>query len=117
MRKYLIYLIFVLFLTVVYMKPPEHIFVLFVLLLFLAVGCMKQPEHILKQQEEIVKLKEENFVLSLLPSNSVIVETLGSDWYVVEIIIDKQPRKFLLKWWFGSHGETGLNLTELSEDE
>ena len=91
----------------------------FVLLLFLSVGCMKpQPEHILKQQEEIAKQiakqNEENFVLSLLPPDSIVIETLGY-WHVVEIKINEQPRRFLFKYWYGSHGEIGMNLTELSD--
>lgn len=85
-------------------------YLIFVLFLLLFVGCAKimEPEHILKQQQE-------NFVLSLLPPDSTIIKTLNEKWYIVEIKINEQPKEFLFKYWYGSHGEISINLTELSE--
>jgi hypothetical protein len=79
----------------------------FVLALAL-VGCAPEPDSVVEERQT-------NYVLTLLPPKSTIVEKLGDKWFVVEINIDEQPKRFLFGYWYGSHSEVGMTLTELSK--
>ena len=61
---------------------------------------------------------------SILPKNVQILEDLGiasryngsQGWLVIEMTILGKPRKYLLNWWDGSHGEIGSSMVEIKDE-
>lgn len=81
-------------------------------------GCITESVS-LEEKTKIEEKENNDFVLNLLPPNSSIIKKIvgypDSGWYVVEIKIDEKTNKqYLLRWWYGSHGERSINLVELN---
>lgn len=60
-----------------------------------------------------VAAKESAEVIKLLPPEHTNLKRLGNQWFEYELQVGGQNRKFMARYWTGSHGEVGLTVTEL----
>ena len=60
-----------------------------------------------------VAAKETAEIVKLLPPEHKNLKSLGNQWFEYELQVGGQSRKFMVRYWTGSHGEVGLTVTEL----
>jgi hypothetical protein len=83
-------------------------FIACVALSFSLMGCApSNPES--KATQEL------NTAITLLPPKHIDLVPLGNQWYTFRLDTDNSGhyRKFLFRYWWGSHDELGCTCTEL----